>query len=463
MRTIRSLFFGLLAALAFMLQMTEAQAVPSFARQTGMDCTTCHMSWLELTNVGRRFKLGGYQLMKAMAPDAERPLVTARFDENPPLIPIAGMLQFSNTRTAQATYATDTAGSTAVLDKNNTIVLQQASIFLNGKLADHVGCFCQWTYDDTIRHSGIDNAEIRIADDYSGDSFKALYGISINNNPTMSDIYNTTPTWGWPYAGSTLAPAPNAGQWIASLGQQVVGLSAYALVNQTFYLELGGYRTADKAFSIFRAGVAPADRTPLDGVAPYYRFALQQDWDKGHQSGEIGLFGLSGKTSDAFDVPTGNKFRDTGVDAQYQYITDAHRFSAMTSYIREHQDWNDGTTTNTTNTVTQFNTKVSYYYNKWYGVSLGYLRTSGTSDDALYNTNQPLTGSVNASPNTTARVLEFNWLFSPTGGEETFRKNRIVVQYTDYSKFNGGSTNYDGFGRNAKDNNSLYLLWWSLY
>jgi hypothetical protein len=29
-----------------------------------------------------------------------------------------------------------------------------------------------------------------------------------------------------------------------------------------------------------------------------------------------------------------------------------------------------------------------------------------------------------------------------------------------YNKFNGGSTNYDGSGRNAKDNNTLYLLGW---
>lgn len=31
------------------LVFSDARAVPSFARQTGMDCTTCHRSWLQYT------------------------------------------------------------------------------------------------------------------------------------------------------------------------------------------------------------------------------------------------------------------------------------------------------------------------------------------------------------------------------------------------------------------------------
>ncbi len=470
MRAIRSLLFGMLAALACLLQVTEAQAVPSFARQTGMDCTTCHMSWLELTNVGRRFKLGGYQLTKAIAPDAERPLVTTRFDENPPILPLAYMLQFSSTRIGNPTAGNtdpvaDFGNGTKRLD--NTIAMQQFSVFLNGKLADHVGCFCQWTYDDTVRHSQIDNAEIRIADDYSGDSFKALYGVTINNSPGMSDIYNTTPVWGWPYIGPVVSAAPTASTVLSSagLGQQSVGVTAYALLNQTFYLELGGYKTADGALSVFRAGVPKADRVEIEGTAPYYRLALQQDWDKGHQSAEIGVFGLTSKIyADATDHSLGtDKYRDTGVDAQYQYITDAHRFSAMYRYIREHQDYSANAlgAANSSNTVNEQTGKISYYYNKWYGVSLGFQKYTGSGDSNLYAAGDGV-GGGSGRPDSTARILELNYLFSFTG-EETFRRNRIVVQYTDWSKFNGGTTNYNGSGRNAKDNNMLSILWWSLY
>jgi hypothetical protein len=432
-----------------------------------MDCTACHMSWLELTSVGRRFKLGGYQLTRAMPEDAKRPLVTLNFDENAPTIPLAGMLQVSNTRVKN----TSTAGTDPATDfaHTNQVLLQQASLFLNGKLADHLGCFCQWTYDDAARHSSVDNIELRLADEYTGDKFNAVYGLSLNNSPTMSDIYNTTPVWGWPYAGSTVAPAPSASTLInGGLAQQVAGLSAYALLNRTVYLEAGGYRTADKLFSLLRAGVPRADRSVLDGIAPYYRLALQQDWDRGRQSGMVGLFGLSARKYPDNLNPGGpsDRYVDTGVDAQYQYITDEHRFSAMASVISERQTLSgfdtSGAPNTRSNTLKQANAKVSYYLDKWYGISVGHQRTSGSADAALYDTGSALTGSVTASPNSVANIVELNWLFSLSGAE-AYRTTRLVLQYTDYQKFNGAKTNYDGFGRQAKDNNTLYLLAWLMY
>jgi hypothetical protein len=37
---------------------------------------------------------------------------------------------------------------------------------------------------------------------------------------------------------------------------------------------------------------------------------------------------------------------------------------------------------------------------------------------------------------------------------------KLSLQYIAYQKFNGASTNYDGNGRNANDNNTLYMLGW---
>src|ERR1700730_11720265 len=39
-----------------------AFAVPSFARQTGMDCEACHTVYPQLTHFGRVFKASGYLL-----------------------------------------------------------------------------------------------------------------------------------------------------------------------------------------------------------------------------------------------------------------------------------------------------------------------------------------------------------------------------------------------------------------
>jgi hypothetical protein len=37
---------------------------------------------------------------------------------------------------------------------------------------------------------------------------------------------------------------------------------------------------------------------------------------------------------------------------------------------------------------------------------------------------------------------------------------RIGAQYTAYDKYQGASNNYDGAGRNASDNNTLFLYAW---
>jgi hypothetical protein len=463
-----ALALPVLAALGFAFA-PPASAVPSFARQTGMDCTTCHMSWLELTAVGRRFKLGGYQLMKAMEDDAQRPVVTLDFAENPPLVPLAFMLQPSYTHVSKGSLP---ANDPNAIHDNDKLVLQQASVFLNGQLADHVGCFCQLTYDGTTHHSSIDNFEVRLApDEQKWNGTEVLPGIAINNPPTMSDIYNTTPVWGWPYVSSAVAPTPAASVLVnGGVQQQTVGATGYALVGRTFYLEGGGYRTANNTpWKTFRAG---DQAVQLDGIAPYYRLALQHDWDKGRQSAMVGTFGFFARrylvdgdfhrASDAAD-----RYRDIGLDAQYQYITDAHRFSTMITMIREKQSLDAslpaGAASNAGNTLKQLSWKASYYWHKWYGASVGYQRTSGSTDALVYDTGATDgSGSIRGSPDSSAWIVELNYLFSPSGAED-HRKYRLLLQYTAYDKFNGGKANYDGFGRNAKDNNTLFLLAWLMY
>jgi hypothetical protein len=37
---------------------------------------------------------------------------------------------------------------------------------------------------------------------------------------------------------------------------------------------------------------------------------------------------------------------------------------------------------------------------------------------------------------------------------------KLGLQYVYYTKFNGSSSNYDGAGRNASNNNTLFLYAW---
>jgi hypothetical protein len=449
---------GVATTIGILLSAGSAHAVPSFARQTGFECTTCHVSWPELTSVGRTFKLGGYTLIKPVT-SGERPILSFDKDADPPQIPLAVMAMGAVTHTAN----TNTAGTVPDdFPKNNAFALQQFSLFLAGRASEHVGGFIQWTYDGIAHHSSIDNVDLRVANRYTASGADVTYGLSLNNSPTMSDIYNTTPVWGFPFAGSAVAPAPSASTLIQEgLAQQVAGLTAYALWNKTLYAELGGYRTANKAFSVFRSGVDRSEAAVLDGTAPYWRLALQRDWDEGARSASVGIFGLTARKFPDSSAPFGrsDKFRDVGIDAQYQYITDTHRLTGQINYIRETQDL-DGTfgaggSTNPRNKLNSMTAKMSYYYALKYGLSLGYLRTKGDRDDGLYNTGEALNGSANGRPDSAAIVYELNWL--------PWRDRRFTLQYVSNLKFNGAKTNYDGFGRNAKNNDSLMVMAWFMF
>src|SRR5512135_3691230 len=75
--------------LGLVLVAGQAQAVPSFGRQTGLECSACHTVFPELTPVGRNFKLNGYTSSKK----SDKPY------EFPP--PISGhmILSFTNLKT----------------------------------------------------------------------------------------------------------------------------------------------------------------------------------------------------------------------------------------------------------------------------------------------------------------------------------------------------------------------------
>jgi hypothetical protein len=412
-----------------------AHAVPSFARQTGLDCFTCHVSWPELTPTGRQFKLNGYTLGPRLS------------------FPVAGMLQlsYSQTRGAGSSF-------TQNFPQDREAVIQQASLFYNGKLSEHVGIFSQFTYDGVEHHTSIDNVDLRYANHLDVAHRDLLYGFTLHNNPQVQDVYNTVSAWGFPFESSPAANAPAASPLIENLGQQVAGIGAYALWRNTVYGEITAYRTSNHLFSPLRLGVERDTAAFLDGYNPYWRFALQHDWDGGRHSAMVGTYGLVAAVFPDNKLLTGptDRFRDIGVDAQYQYITDRHRLSGQLNLVRESQTWNPGAqTSNRTDRLYAFRGKASYYFDKKYGINLGRFNIHGTSDNGLYNTGEALTGSGNGSPDSSGTILEFNYL--------PRRDIRLMLQYTHYDKFNGASRNYDGFGRKASDNDTIYLLGWFMF
>ena len=83
------------ATLSFLLlSIPSAEAVPSFARQTGLSCNVCHSDPPELTAFGRNFKLKGYVLTDMSPTDKignSKSLLLSKY------IPLSAMILLSDT------------------------------------------------------------------------------------------------------------------------------------------------------------------------------------------------------------------------------------------------------------------------------------------------------------------------------------------------------------------------------
>lgn len=453
--------------LSFCLAAPMAQAVPSFARQTGMACEACHTVFPELTHFGRVFKANGYTLdnLKQVRDidGAKQEMLSLST-----LPPLAAMIQISETWLNSP--LPDGTGAPAHSQTSTIGFPQQLSLFYAGKVAPHVGAMIQLTYANDAGTIGIDNTDVRYANNMVLQHESSLiYGISVNNNPTVQDLWNSTPAWGFPYAGTNAAVSPLAGTQIdGALAQDVAGISAYIMWNEAVYGELGVYRSAKQGVTNPITGAAgPLDGTVsnvISGAAPYGRIAYEYQW--GANNLEIGGYGASfklfpgggsGDTPASLNGPV-NQFKDVAEDFQYQFVGDRHLFSVAGTRIHEAMQLDAsfaaGTATNPRDDLTTTRVIGTYYYRRKFGGSISRFTTSGSVDSGLYPSGAApgVITSSNSSPNTNGWIAELNYL--------PWLNTKITLQYTTYREFNGGSTNYDGFGRDAAANGSTYLLLW---
>lgn len=428
-----------------------AWGIPIFARQTGSPCSSCHTAFPELNAFGRSFKLRGYTLT-----ESELSGFTDEVDKST-TFPIAGMVVTSYSR-----VKSEDVTETVEFSKDREFTLQEASVFLGGRINQNVGAFLQLTYDGIERHSSLDIVDVRYSHRMKIDDKDLIYGFTLNNDPTAQDLWNSTPVWSFPYTGSDSAPGPVATLIEDGLGQQVGGIGVYALWDNRFYGELSLYRQG--ANGIFRPLTEGSDvENVVKGTAPYWRLAYQRDMGSHYLA--VGIFGMSTQlfAEGLSEGPT-NKFTDLGIDAQYEFKKDTHQITAHASWIHEKQTWDadfaSGDTENVSDTLNNFKAKVSYYFNNYIGGTLGYFQTTGSTNTDLY-TPEPVEGSNTGKPNSRGLVMEVDFtpleLIQTSFPSEIFR---MGLQYVMYDKFNGSKDNYDGFGRNASDNNTLYLYGW---
>ena len=481
MRNIFRSIYPVLVAVVMLgggLLCSDARAVPTFNRQTGQNCVACHAGgqFPELTPYGRMFKLTGYTLGTRTVP------ISA--------MAVATYSDVSNTSKSDA--------PTADFQKNRKVLFATGSVFLAGKITDNLGAFTQITYDPYASqnseghfrgHSNVDNVDIRYVDRFISEQQDLIIGLSANNNPSVSDPWNTAAAW----MQYVPVPSPTSSRFVDGnapytgygAGGNIAGLTAYAYLNRSIYAEFGGYGTSKGVMSFMSAGTHAADTTQLRGLNPYWRLALNREWGP-----HALMVGTSGMVAEAYDDPldtssssTVHRFKDLGFDAQYQYLLDPHSVTAQFAYMRNHTRYSadaranadapfyqpgggvllaPGNASDTTHTL---RAKLTYVYQARYGASLGAFRLTGSTNTANQSAGYDVSGvptrtdgagsNLSGNPGTNGWTVEGFWT--------PMQYMRIGAQYTAYGRYNGATHNYDGFGRNARDNNTLFLYTWVAY
>ena len=440
---------GTLLCFGLVLQPQTASALPSFARQTGQPCAACHTAFPELTPFGREFKLGGYTAGGGL-PFAKAP-------------PIAVMIQgpqfehFGQNLDAPPTSNTHT---------NNNVVLGQASLFYGGQVYGNLGAFIQGTYDGVANRVHLDNTDIRYADTTKFFGTDLLWGIDVNNNPTVQDVWNTTPAWGFPYISSVTGPGfgpPSTqlgGQFFAGT---TAGAGVYTWWHDMLYAEVTGYFSPSQ--SVQNALGEGLGNTSIDGVAPYWRVAFAPTI--GEHSFMIGTFGML-----ANEIPGGtfgfgtDRVLDLGFDAQYQFIHEKHAFEAKVTDINEFAQYNasliEGAVSNPTDTLNTFQATLDYVYDNTYSFTASYFNVTGSAD-TLYGANA-ITGNA-LSPDSNGFVFDVAYLPFSHGGPSFYPwiNARLGLSFTKYLTLYGGTTNFDGLGHNASGNDTLMAYSWIMF
>ena len=382
----------------------NANAIPSFAKQTGLNCSVCHTVFPELTQVGRDYKLHGYTM------GGGKTTLASKF---------AVMVQLDSTK-----HDTTQPGDKA-------INFSQGSIFFGGKIAKNVGVFSQFTYengdDENGALFGVDLLDIRYANTKNINGKELIYGVTVNNNLGVQDLWNTTGAWAYPYAGgleigSTL--------FDPDMAPPVGGVGVYAMWDNLLYAEVSAYQGSKGTglMQFFSWDTKTWDPTTpyLDQTSPYVRLAVQHNIGANYFM--VGGFGFWTKINP--DPTAGSvltKYKDNGLDAEWQYDSGVNLITANASKV-----WETQTLTGVDAKSDTTNAKISYFYNHKYGATIDYRISTNT------DTGNDATG------------LTYELDYMPT------QKIRLAAQYNTYSKFGGTSTG-------SSDNNNVYLNAWFMF
>lgn len=430
-----------LGAAALLAAAGAAQALPAYARQTGSECAACHIGSVgpHLTPYGMRFKMGGYT------------------DGDKSSLPLSGQVRLSY-------------NDTVLPSEKSNARLDEASVYLAGRLSRHIGAYLKVEHSNDPFNSGaarkteLHNVDIRYADSVRLDGTDHTWGLSLNNNPGVQDPLDANQAWGFPALGTVGSLLNNSTS--QSLARRVLGVTAYALVADHWYVELGAYDSLSRSMQD-RLGQDPeGDPGRISGVAPYWRLAYLRDLKT--QFFGVGLYGLSARRQISILNPqplatarvgAPDKHTSIGLDGVYEYLGNReHVVQLRANILRERRSYGSTPTNPFTGQVAPASATVrestlagTYVFRQTYGITTAVMR-SASQDPVRY---YPFGRSD-------SKVRYTELFYTPFGKEDSWAAPwanlRLSAVWTRFDRFNGGTQNVFGpFSPNASDLNSFQV------
>ncbi len=145
------LLVAVLIATSLVLFVPSAEAVPSYTRRYGFDCSSCHTVWGALNNAGLTFRLSGYRAMfgKDLVPieegkDIDIPGTNVKIPGSLPFSVIAGVGYDFRTEKRQAfDGTTNTRGA-------SSIALENVSLYLSSPIGNSLSVFFEFPMYETM-------------------------------------------------------------------------------------------------------------------------------------------------------------------------------------------------------------------------------------------------------------------------------------------------------------------------
>ncbi len=341
-------------------------AVPSFAKQTGKPCSGCHTIWPRLNATGREFKVQGYTDVADDYPRIEKDnMDLLRY--GPPLS--VGLISLPYSKTTG--------------NREESRIPEEMAIFFAGRITPNIGAFIEPTWDRDSHQFSLELVKASAATKVANNTIGI---VMLKSDFAGADPYNTIRFTAYHTVNTPaiFTQLRSSGDFFAHSDTENMGIVVNGMFFKSLYAAIGGFRGDGASANV--------NSDPIDLFGRLvFEYALT-----GEMIASIGGFYYDGKerydhnplTPPMFEYKT--KIKRSGIDFQYQMESAPHIIDAVAVYIAGKDDGVDQAPEGALSfspgqeiKFTGYYAELSYFYDRMYGVTVGYDHFKSTQDSTL--------------------------------------------------------------------------------